>query len=105
MKWIELLVAILSGLVICIPLAAQLVENVREAVQEKNWANLLGMVMQFMAEAEQSFSSGVQKKAFVMAQLEAAAAAANYNLTDESRDRISAMIDAMCAMAKVVNVG
>jgi len=104
MKWIELLVAILSGLVICIPLAAQLVENVREAVKEKNWATLLGMVMQFMAEAEQSFSSGEQKKAFVMGQLEAAAAAANYDLTDDSREKISLMIDAMCAMAKVVNV-
>ena len=104
MKWIELLVAILSGLVICIPLAAQLVENVREAVQEKNWATLLGMVMNFMAEAEQSYATGEQKKDFVMGQLDAAAAVANYSLTDESRAKISAMIDAMCAMAKVVNV-
>ena len=34
MKWVELLIAVLSGLIVCIPLVAQLVENVRESIME-----------------------------------------------------------------------
>lgn len=104
MKWVELCVAILSGLVVCIPLVAELVTQIRSAIMERNWASLLRIVMKYMCEAEQTFDSGLQKKAFVMAQLDAAAASVNYDLTDEARQRISDMIDAMCAMAKTVNV-
>ena len=105
MKWIELLVAILSGLVVCIPLVANLVEVVREAVMEKNWASLLHMVMEYMADAEDMFDIGENRKAYVMAHLDAMARAANYDLTDEAREKISQMIDAMCDMAHVVNGG
>ena len=103
MKWVELLVAVLSGLIVCIPLVAQLVENVREAIMEKNWVNLLHMVMEYMTEAETAFSTGENRKAYVMAHLSAMAAACNYDLTEEARAKISDMIDAMCEMAKVVN--
>lgn len=103
MKWIELCVAALAGLVVCIPIVAELVMRVREAVQEKNWASLLKIVMSLMCEAEHSFATGASRKAFVMAQLAGAAAACNYDLTDEAREKISDMIDAMCSMAKTVN--
>lgn len=105
MKWIELLVAILSGLVICIPLVAKLVQIVRESVKEKNWGALLKLVMEYMCEAEENFISGDTKKAYVMAHLEAMAKTTNYELNDESRQKVSDMIDAMCAMAHVVNGG
>lgn len=105
MKWVELLVAILSGLIVCIPLVANLVESVRETVQEKNWSTLMHMVMEYMCEAEQTFSSGENRKAYVMAHLSAMAKAANYELTDEAREKVSNMIDAMCAMAHIVNGG
>lgn len=105
MKWIELLVAILSGLVVCIPLAANLVESVRENIMERNWNALLKMVMQYMCEAEENFQSGDTKKAYVMAHLEAMAKTANYDLTDEARQKVSDMIDAMCAMSHIVNGG
>lgn len=105
MKWIELLVAALCGLIVCIPLAAQFVEVVREAVQERNWAMLIRMVMNFMVEAEKAFDNGYDRKQWVMSQLDAAAKTANYNLTDEARQRVSDMIDAMCDMAHTVNGG
>lgn len=103
MRWVELLVAVLSGLIVCIPLVAQLVENVREAVMEKNWVNLLHMVMEYMTEAEGAFSTGENRKAYVMAHLAGMAKACNYDLTEEARQKISDMIDAMCEMAHVVN--
>lgn len=103
MRWIEFLVAILSGLVVCIPLVANLVQIVREMVMEKNWNALLKMVMQYMVDAEGMYDVGVNRKAFVMANLEAMAKACNYDLTDESREKVSDMIDAMCDMAHIVN--
>ena len=105
MRWIELLVAILSGLVVCIPLVANLVESVRENIMEKNWNALLKMVMQYMCEAEENFQAGDTKKAYVMAHLEAMAKTANYDLMDEARQKVSDMIDAMCAMSHIVNGG
>ena len=102
-KWIELLVAVLAGLVVCIPLVANLVEVVREAVQERNWASLIRIVMNFMVEAERAFDNGYDRKQWVMSQLDAAAKTANYDLTDDARQRISDMIDAMCTMAYTVN--
>jgi hypothetical protein len=103
-KYIELCVAILAGLVVCIPVVSELVIRVREAVQEKNWSQLLKIVMELMAEAEQTFAVGADRKIFVMGQLAAAAKSVNYDLTDEAKQKISDMIDAMCAMAKKVNV-
>ena len=105
MKWIELLTAVIAGLVVCIPLVAQVVEAVREAVQERNWAMLIRIIMNHMVEAENAFDNGFDRKQWVMSQLDAAAKTANYNLTDDARQRISDMIDAMCAMAYTVNGG
>lgn len=102
-KWVELLLAVLSGLIVCVPLVAQLTESVRAAITEKNWTNLLRMVMNYMVEAEETFTVGANKKAYVMSHLKAMAAACNYDLTDESEKKISEMIDAMCAMAEKVN--
>lgn len=39
---ISLIVAVLTGLATCVPLAYKLVEYVKKATQEKNWAALLG---------------------------------------------------------------
>ena len=103
MKWVELLVAICSGLVVCIPLVANLIDVVRESVMEKNWYALLKLVMEYMCEAEGMFDDGLTRKQFVMENLEAMAKVTNYELTDEAIDKISDMIDAMCDMAHIVN--
>lgn len=102
-NWIEMLVAILAGLVVCIPLVVNLIEVVREAVMERNWSTLIKIVMNFMVEAERVFDNGYDRKQWVMSQLDAAAKTANYDLTEEARQRISDMIDAMCTMAYTVN--
>lgn len=103
MNWVEVVVSILSGLVVCIPLAAQLVKTVRAAVQEKNWAPLMGIVLELMQQAEKMFEKGADRKAWVMASVEGAAASVNFNYDDAAKRKVSEMIDAICAAAKVVN--
>ena len=41
MDWVEIIIAILSGLAACIPLVIKLVQYVEKAIKEKNWSALL----------------------------------------------------------------
>lgn len=104
LNWVEVVVSILSGLAVCIPLVVKLVQNVKAAVQEKNWAQLMGMVLDLMTEAERLFSEGAARKAWVMAGVKTAAKSANFPYDAAAEQKISDMIDAICAAAKVVNV-
>ena len=49
---VSLVVAVLSGLAACIPLAVKLVQYVQKAAEEKNWGQLLGLLVDLMEEAE-----------------------------------------------------
>ena len=62
MDWINIIVSILSGLAVCIPLAAKLVSVVKQAVREKNWSKLVKLVMSLMEDAETMFDTGAQRK-------------------------------------------
>ena len=103
MSWVEIVVSILSGLAVCIPLVVQLVNVVRASVKEKNWSQIVAIVLDLMKEAETLFSDGATKKAYVMASVESAAKSINYNYDDVAKQKVSDMIDAICATAKVVN--
>ena len=59
---VQLIVAILTGLATCIPLAVKLVEYVKTATKEKNWANLLVLVMSLMEQAERSSTTAQPEK-------------------------------------------
>ena len=97
---ITIVVAILAGLAGCIPLVAKLVEYIRAAVQEKNWGNLLGLIIELMEEAESKFNDGATRKEWVMAMVQSSAEYINYTIDTES---ISTLIDTLCNMTKVVN--
>ena len=103
MSWVEIVVSILSGLAVCIPLVVQLVNVVRASVKEKNWSQIVAIVLDFMKEAETLFSEGAAKKAWVMAGVESAAKSINYNYDEVAKQKVSDMIDAICATAKIVN--
>ena len=64
---VSLIVALLSGLATCIPLAYKLVQYVKKATQEKNWNALLGLVINLMEQAEKKFTDGATRKEWVMA--------------------------------------
>lgn len=97
---VNLVVAVLTGLAACIPLAVKLVQYVQKATQEKNWSSLLGLVVDLMEEAEVKFSDGATRKEWVMAMVQTSAEYINYPVDTEA---LSEMIDALCDMTKIVN--
>ena len=103
MSWVEIVVSILSGLAVCIPLVVQLVNVVRTSVKEKNWSQIVTIVLDLMKQAETLFAEGAAKKAWVMAGVESAAKSINYNYDEVAKQKVSDMIDAICATAKIVN--
>lgn len=97
---VSLIVALMTGLATCIPLAYKLVEYVKKATQEKNWAALLGLVVSLMEEAEQKFSDGATRKEWVMAMVQTSAEYINYPIDSAA---LGELIDSLCDMTKVVN--
>lgn len=100
MEWHEIIISILTGLITAIPLVIKLVEYVKKAIQEKNWNNLLKLVMNLMTEAETKFEKGADKKAWVLSMIEASAKTINYEVDLE---QVSELIDSLCSMSKLVN--
>lgn len=99
-NWLELIVRILPGLAASIVLVIKLTQYIVKYVKEKNWPEMLNVLMAFMKTAEDKFENGADRKQWVMAMMQAAADKINYDL---DLDVISEMIDNMCDMAKVVN--
>lgn len=99
-EYIDLIVAVLSGLAICIPLVVKLVENVKEATKSKNWPDLLTMVMDFMSEAEGLFENGADRKAWCLGMIKASAHTVNFTI---DMDVVAQIIDDICAASKVIN--
>lgn len=97
---ISIIVAILSGLSVCIPLVYKLIQYVQKAVQEKNWASLVSLIIKLMEEAETKFEDGATRKEWVMAMVKGSAEHINYPIDMQA---LSDMIDAFCDMTKVVN--
>lgn len=100
MDWVNVIVSVLSGLAVVIPLAVELVKWVQKAVQEKNWAKLVTLVMAFMADAEKMFQTGEERKNYVLLAIKASADTINYPIDME---QVSKLIDDLAAMSKIVN--
>lgn len=100
MDIIEMILAILSGLITAIPLVVQLIKYVKTSVREKNWAKVLELVVNLMATAENMFATGAERKSWVMMAIKASADTIDYDIDME---QVSKLIDDLCAMSKVVN--
>lgn len=103
-KWIDVVISILSGIAVCIPLIISLVNTVQKVVAEKQWNVLVSNVLQLMMNAEKDYESGAERKEYVMNALETIAVQIGYDFNDEAKAKVSIMIDEICALAKVVNV-
>lgn len=97
---VSLIVAVLSGLAACIPLAAKLVQYVQKAAEEKNWGQLLGLLVDLMEEAEQKFSEGATRKEWVMAMVQTSAEYIAYPIDTQA---LSDLIDSLISMTKTIN--
>ena len=100
MDWMQLVVSILAGLATAIPLAIKLVEYVQKAVREKNWGEMLKMVMKYMETAEEKFDNGADRKEWVLAMVKASSETVNYDI---DMSVISKLIVDLCDMSKSVN--
>lgn len=100
MDWVNLICQILSGLVVLIPLVYKLVEYVVKAGKEKNWQAYMKLLYEYIMEAESKFTSGADKKDWVMGLAEASGRAIGYELNS---DELGKLIDGIIAMTKKVN--
>ena len=98
--YINLAIAILSGLVTAIPLVVQLVKYVKAALQEKQWSKVLTLVLNLMTEAERAYASGEERKVFVMNSIESIKDTLNYQI---DMNQISNIIDEIVLASKTIN--
>ncbi len=102
MNW-DFVLSILSGIAVCIPIVLKLVETILKYTKEKNWSAMVTFVIDYMAEAEQLFSTGAERKTWVMEMLECTAVRLNCNYDDEAKQKVSAMIDDICDASRIIN--
>ena len=92
---------ILVGVAVLIPLVIALIKYVKKAADDKNWNIIVKMVLDLMVQAEQDYSTGAERKEFVMNQLKVMAKTVDFEI---DWDKVSDLIDALCDMAHEVNV-
>lgn len=92
---------ILVGLAVLIPMVIALIKYVTKAAEDKNWNIIVKMVLDLMVQAEQDYSTGAEKKEFVMNQLKVMAETVDFEI---DWNKVSDLIDALCDMAHEVNV-
>lgn len=97
---ILLVVGMLPGIAAIIGLIIALVNWVKKAVKEKNWGALLSYVSKMMAEAEELYHNGTDKKEWVIKAVKSSAEYINYLIDDEV---LSNLIDNLCDLTKQVN--
>lgn len=104
LRWIEILIYVLSGLSICIPLVFKLIEAVKESAEKGNWNEIVKIVIAQMIEAEKNYTEGAAKKAWVLNQMRVLAKSVEFEYTEIEEQKVAELIDAICAGAKIINV-
>lgn len=100
MKWLEFIIAILSGMATTIPLIIKLVKVVEDSIRERNWDKLLKLVMNLMESAESMFDDGASRKEWVLQYVDAMSDSVDYDIDMEV---VSGLIDNLCSMSKQLN--
>ena len=99
--WIQAIISVLSGLAVVIPLVFKVFNSAKQLTKEKNWPAMLKIVMDLMADAEDNFEIGADRKEWVLSQLLTMSESINYDI---DLNAISEMIDQLCNMADKVNI-
>ena len=101
MDILNLIIEILAGLTIVIPLVIELIKYVKKSALERNWTNLIQLVMDLMAAAEDKFDNGADRKQWVIAMVQASANAINYPISDK---QLGDLIDDLVKLTNKVNI-
>lgn len=100
MEWVKLIFSNLTGIAAIIALVISLVKYVKQAIKERNWPQVVKMVSDYMATAEEKFDNGADRKQWVMAMVQVSAESVKYDINMAD---IGQLIDDLCEMSKVVN--
>lgn len=100
---LDAIIAILSGVTVCLPLVFKLIETVKQLVNEKKWNILVRNVFVLMTDAEARYQQGEEKKNYVMSAIEIIAAQIGFDYDEEAKAKVSAMIDEVCEISKEIN--
>lgn len=103
MDYLNIFIAILTGIATAIPLITKLVNTVKDATMSKNWNLLIKLTMDYMTQAETNFKTGAERKEWVMSMVKVSAANINYDLTDVDIAKLEDLIDAICDASKILN--
>lgn len=98
-----MIASILTGLIICVPLVIKLVQVTRESIRKGNWNKLVGLIAEYMAQAEVKIEDNATRKEWVLGMISTSANQIDYDITDLEWEKISLMIDQLCTMARTVN--
>ena len=101
MDILNLVIEIMAGLAIVIPLVIELIKYVKKSALERNWTNLIQLVMSLMAAAEDKFDNGADRKQWVIAMVQASANAINYPISDKE---LGDLIDDLVELTNKVNI-
>lgn len=101
MDILNLIIEIMAGLAIVIPLVIELIKYVKKSALERNWTNLIQLVMSLMAAAEEKFDNGADRKQWVIAMVQASANAINYPISDKE---LGDLIDDLVELTNKVNI-
>jgi len=101
METVQLIIQLIISVIPMIPLVIALVKFIIKSIQEKNWRQVVNLALKLIGEAEGMFSTGAEKKEYVMRMIKAAAKELNYAIDDDS---LSALIDSIVNVTKTVNV-
>lgn len=98
--WMNIILPIISGLAATIPLVIKLIDVTKKSIQEKNWAPLMQLVLKLMAEAEENYKTGAEKKTYVIDSISAVKDTLNYEVDMKV---VEEMIDSIIEATKKIN--
>lgn len=101
----ELIIAIVVNVILAVgiatPLVIALVKYVRQSIQEKNWNNLIKLVLELISTAEEKFETGAERKEWVISMVRVAENQINFDIDEEM---LGNLIDDLVDLTKKVNI-
>ena len=98
--WTTIILPIISGLLACVPLVIKLVDTIQKAHKEKNWKAVVQLVLKLMAEAEQNYVNGAERKDYVLSSIKAMENTLQYDIDEKT---IGELIDSIVLVTKKIN--
>lgn len=96
----KIVVPIISGVATAIPLVIKLIQAIKQVVKAKNWTSLVQLVLQLMTDAEKNYTTGAERKKYVVDAVKAVEHTLNYDIDE---DVLNEIIDSIVNASKTIN--